>query len=98
MVNNELLLGVMLSVLSIVLLGVGIHLVLVLKELRSILRKLNLTLDSADTQIQKISLALQQLGNVTAIFQTGMKTVEAIRQHLADRKPSKSARPEESTI
>lgn len=95
MFNNELLLGVMLSVLSIVLLGVGIYLILVLKELRSILRKLNLTLDSADSQIQKISLALQQLGNVTAIFQTGMKTVEAIRQHLADRKPSKPTQPEE---
>lgn len=90
MLNNELLLGVMLGVLSLMLLVVGTYLVLVLRELRLILHKLNGTLDGADTQIQRITQGLQQLGNITAIFQTGMKTVEAIRQHLAEKKQSAS--------
>jgi len=86
MPDSELFLNVMLAILSLVLLGVGIYLILVLKEVRRLLRKFNTTLTTADSQIQKVTAALQQLGSFTAAFQTGIKTVEAIRQHLADRK------------
>ena len=86
MPDSKIFLDVMLAVLSLTVLGVGIYLVLVLKEVRQLLKKFNSTMLVADGQIQKVTAALQQLGNFTAAFQTGIKAVEAIRQHLADRK------------
>lgn len=86
MPDSALFLNLMLVVLTLTLLGVGTYLVLVLRQAHRLLKKFNNTFETADLQVQKITAVLQQFSSFTAAFQTGVKTVEAIREHLAERK------------
>jgi|GEM_PF-1679197 len=86
MIETEILLKVMLLVLILSLILVGGYLLMVLKQLYKLLDKFNKTFDTADTQLQKITSTLQSLSGFSAAFQAGIKTIESIREHLAERK------------
>lgn len=86
MINSEILLSLLLFVLTVFLAVVGIYIVLVLIEARTLLKKINATMETADIQVQKISQSFQQFSNMAVIMQTGIKTAEAVLHHLAERK------------
>ena len=86
MLESETLLRILLFVLSIFLVIVGAYIVLVLNEARTLLKKINATMTTADVQVQKISQSFQQFSNMAVIMQTGIKTAEAVLHHLAERK------------
>ncbi len=86
MLESEELLSLVLFVLSVFLVVVGVYIVLVLNEARTLLKKINATMETADVQVQKISQSFQQFSNMAVIMQTGIKTAEAVLRHLADRK------------
>lgn len=86
MLDSEILLRVLLFVLILFLVAVGTYIVLVLIEARTLLKKINATMATADVQVQKISQSFQQFSNMAVIMQTGIKTAEAVLRHLSDRK------------
>lgn len=68
---------VVVIILTLILGVVGIQLVLVLAELRRTLRRVNETLDHAETKINAVLQPLQNLGGMAMGLQTGLKVFEA---------------------
>lgn len=72
------------SLLTVVAIIVGIELILVLKEFKSSLTRVNHTLDTADETLQKISQPAIGLFAIIEGFRQSGKIVETI-QHLLGR-------------
>lgn len=72
------------SILTVVAVIVGIELILVLKETKRSLEKVNKTLDTADDTLQKISQPAVGLFAIIEGFRQSGKIVETI-QHLLGR-------------
>lgn len=72
------------SVLTVVAVIVGVELILVLKEMRSSLVRVNHTLDTADETLQKISQPAVGLFAIIEGFRQSGKIVETI-SHLLGR-------------
>jgi hypothetical protein len=70
------------SVLTVIAVIVGIELILVLKEMRSSLLRVNRTLDTADETIQKISQPAVGLFAIIEGFRQSGKIVELVQQLL----------------
>lgn len=70
------------SVLTVIAVVVGIELILVLKEMRSSLVRVNRTLDTADETLQKISQPAVGLFAIIEGFRQSGKIVELIQQLL----------------
>lgn len=76
------------SILTVIAVIVGIELILLLKEMRSSLVRVNHTLDTADETIQKISQPAVGLFAIIEGFRQSGKIVELIQQLLGRDKPS----------
>lgn len=68
--------AVTMTVLTIVLAVVGIQLILVLREFKRTLRKINVSLEQAETKLNHIIRPLQNLGGIASGLQTGVKVFE----------------------
>lgn len=76
------------SVLTVVAVIVGIELILVLKEAKRSLEKVNKTLDTADDTLQKISQPAVGLFAIIEGFRQSGKIVETISHLLGRDKPT----------
>ena len=76
------------SLLTVVAVIIGIQLMMILKEIRYTLGKLNQTLDTAETTLQKISQpAVGLFAIIEGIKQSG-KIVETIQSFMGNKKSS----------
>lgn len=89
---------VSISVLTTIAVIVGIQLVLVLKELRSSLTRVNHTLDTADETLEKISQPAVGLFAIVEGFRQSGKIVELIQQLLGRDKPTPPVNLEEHDL
>lgn len=76
------------SILTVVAVIVGIELILVLKEAKRSLEKVNITLDTADDTLQKISQPAVGLFAIIEGFRQSGKIVETISHLLGRDKPT----------
>jgi energy-coupling factor transporter transmembrane protein EcfT len=76
------------SVLTIVAVIVGIELIIVLKELKSSLTRVNRTLDTADETLQKLSQPAVGLFAIIEGFRQSGKIVEMVTHLLGRDKPT----------
>jgi hypothetical protein len=76
------------SVLTVIAVIVGIELILVLKEMRSSLVRVNRTLDTADETLQKLSQPAVGLFAIIEGFRQSGKIVELVQQLLGRDKPT----------
>jgi len=76
------------SILTVVAVIVGIELILVLKETKRSLEKVNKTLDTADDTLQKISQPAVGLFAIIEGFRQSGKIVETISHLLGRDKPT----------
>ncbi len=83
------------SVLTVVAVIVGIELILVLKELKSSLTRVNRTLDTADETLQKLSQPAVGLFAIIEGFRQSGKIVEMVQHLLGKDKPSAPVNLEE---
>ncbi|MFZ3069014.1 MAG: hypothetical protein WA052_01730 [Microgenomates group bacterium] len=83
------------SVLTVVAVIVGIELILVLKELKSSLTRVNHTLDTADETLQKLSQPAVGLFAIIEGFRQSGKIVEMVQHLLGKDKPSAPVNLEE---
>lgn len=86
---------VSLSVLTVVAVIVGIELILVLKEMKSSLTRVNRTLDTADETLQKLSQPAVGLFAIIEGFRQSGKIVEMVQHLLGRDKPSAPVNLEE---
>lgn len=68
---------VVVILLTLIMGVVGIQLVLVLTELRKTLKRVNATLDHAESKINSVIQPFQNLGGMAMGLQTGLKVFEA---------------------
>lgn len=78
---------VSISVLTVVAVIVGVELVLVLKELKSSLTRVNKTLDTADETLEKLSQPAVGLFAIIEGFRQSGKIVEMVQHLLGRDKP-----------
>ncbi|HSV94477.1 MAG TPA: hypothetical protein VLH94_00665 [Spirochaetia bacterium] len=76
------------AVLTVVAVIVGIELILVLKEMKSSLVRVNRTLDTADETLQKLSQPAVGLFAIIEGFRQSGKIVEMVQNLLGRNKPS----------
>lgn len=96
MENFAFVASVSLVVISAVVVAVGIYLILLMVELRKILRTFNSSLSLAGTNLAQLVAALQHIGSYTLSFQAGVKTLESLIQWLKDRSKTESKRSKKS--
>jgi hypothetical protein len=80
--------AVVLVVLSIVVSVVGVYVVMVLSEVRRTLRKVNTTLDAAESSLQLISQPFIKFGGLASGMSTGFKVFETFVSWLQKNKNS----------
>lgn len=78
--------SVVLVIITIILSVVGVQMVMVLSELRQTLKKVNATLDQAESKFAAILSPLQNLGGMAAGLQTGFKVFESFAGWLNRKK------------
>ncbi len=76
------------SVLTIVAVIVGIELIVVLKEMKSSLTRINHTLDTADDTLQKLSQPAVGLFAIIEGFRQSGKIVEMVQHLLGKDQPT----------
>lgn len=84
----SIMFAVGLGVLTLVLATVGIYLVLVLREFRRTMQKINNTLDEAEQKISHLVVPLKNLGGIAAGVKTGVKVFEGFVGWLNKNKKS----------
>lgn len=82
--------SIVLIILTVVLSIVGFQMVIVLMELRRTLKKVNDTLDQAESKVNSLIAPLQNLGGLATGLQTGMQVFEAFTGWLNRKKESSS--------
>jgi len=75
------------SVLTVIAVVVGIELILVLKEMRGSLTRVNRTLDTADETLEKLSQPAVGLFAIIEGFRQSGKIVELVQHLLGRDKP-----------
>lgn len=75
------------AVLTVVAVIVGIELILVLREMKSSLTRVNRTLDTADETLQKLSQPAVGLFAIIEGFRQSGKIVEMVQNLLGRNKP-----------
>lgn len=88
--NFPILFAVVLTILTVVLVAVGVQLFLVLKSFRQALEKVNSALDETEEKIKAISEPLQNLAGIAAGVKTGVKVFEGFAQFLNRKKTESS--------
>ena len=83
--------AIALVVLSAVLTAVGIQLVLVLREMRRTLIKVNAAIDNAESKLESVVQPLQRLGGMASGLSTGVKVFEGFVGWLNREKDTKKA-------
>ncbi len=73
-------------ILTIVLAVVGIQLILVLREFKFTINKINQALDNAELKLNQIVQPLQNLGGIAVGLKTGIKVFEGFVQWLSSKK------------
>ncbi len=76
------------SVLTVIAVVVGVELILVLREMRSSLVRVNRTLDTADETLEKLSQPAVGLFAIIEGFRQSGKIVEMVQHLLGRDKPS----------
>lgn len=87
-----IILAVSLSILTIVLVAVGVQLFLALKAFRHSLDKVNAVFDETEEKIKAITQPLQNLAGIVAGVKTGAKVFEGFVQFLNNRKSEDSTK------
>ncbi|HAI22626.1 TPA: hypothetical protein DCP77_02935 [Candidatus Collierbacteria bacterium] len=95
MTLSQIISLISISVLTVVAVIVGIELILVLKELKSSLTRVNRTLDTADETLQKLSQPAVGLFAIIEGFRQSGKIVEMVQHLLGKDKPSAPVNLEE---
>lgn len=85
MENLAFVASVSLVVIAAIVVAVGIYLILLMAELRRVVRRLNITLDTTGSSISQFISSLQHAGTYALSFQTGVKTLESLAQWIKDR-------------
>lgn len=83
------------SVLTVIAVVVGVELVLVLREMRNSLTRVNRTLDTADETLEKLSQPAVGLFAIIEGFRQSGKIVEMVQHLLGRDKPSAPVNLEE---
>lgn len=83
--------AVTITVLTVVLAIVGIQLILVLVEFKRTLRKINFTLEQAESKLNHVIRPLQNLGGIASGLQTGVKVFEGFVGWLDKNKKNKES-------
>lgn len=78
--------SVVLVIITIILSIVGVQMVMILSELRNTLKKVNATLDMAESKFNALVSPLQNLGGMAAGLQTGFKVFESFANWLNRKK------------
>lgn len=80
---------VVLIIITIILSVVGVQMIMVLSELRHTLKKVNATLDQAESKFSAILSPLQNIGGMAAGLQTGFKVFESFANWLNQKRNDK---------
>lgn len=88
MTLSQIISLVSVSLLTVIAVVVGVELILVLKELRSSLTKVNRTIDLAEDTLQKITQPAVGLFAIIEGFRQSGKIVETISHLLGRDKPT----------
>jgi len=75
------------SLLTVIAATIGIQLIFILKEVKYTLTKLNNTLDTAESTLQKLSQPITGFFAIIEGIKQSSKIVESISQFLGKRKP-----------
>lgn len=88
----EILPIIVITILTVLLTIVGFHLILVLKDLRHTLQRVNHILDQSESILHKFSHPTQSLGSLVGGIREGLKMVDTV-SHLLSNRGSKSQSP-----
>ena len=84
--TTQLLLTVVLTVTTILLIVVGIQLIFILKDFRSLLKKVNNIVD----ELEKVGVSLEHGFSEITGFLSGIKTIFRLINNLHNKKNGKS--------
>jgi hypothetical protein len=87
-----LLLIVVTSVLTILLVIVGVQVVMILRELKTTLVHVNHTLDTADNVVSALARPVSGLSDIAAGVKTGLKITEAFVSWISSKNHDDHAR------
>ena len=85
MENLAFVASVALVVIAAVVVAVGIYLILLMAELKRIVHKLNVSLESTGSSIAQFMASLQHAGSYALSFQAGVKTLESLASWIKER-------------
>lgn len=86
-----LLLIVVTSVLTVLLVIVGVQVVMILREVKTTLTHVNKTLDTADNIVTALSRPLSGLSDITAGVRTGLKITESFVSWISSKNQDHNA-------
>jgi len=76
---------VVVSMLTVLLVIVGVQVILILKEVRRVLSRVNSTIDTVDKVVGNISSPFAQMGGMIEGLKGGFKVVEAFVSWLKNK-------------
>jgi len=90
---TQTLLIVVITVLTVIITGIGVQLFLLLKEIRSTVTRANSILDQADGLINKLSHPAASVNNLITGLKEGVTLIETISGIFSRRKTQSSEYP-----
>jgi len=82
------LLAIVMTVLTILLVVVGVHVIMILRQLSQTLNHVNRTLEKTDGLVNLFSESVHGFGNTMAGVKTGLKVVETFVLWLKEHQKS----------